>query len=163
MTRDKILQTIREQHAQLEHWLAPLSEEVICQHPVVGWWTMKDVLGHIAMWEQVAIQFINDYKHTGVPQPLGIETDAQVDERNEREVAIRRDWSLARVRAEFDATYRDLLAAIESLSDADLSAPSPDPWDKETTLEKLIAINSYEHIPEHIAQIEQWRSGAVGQ
>jgi len=163
MTRSEILKTIKEHHAQLLAALEGIPEEAMRKRPVVEWWTIKDLLGHIAMWEHVAIQFIAEYKQTGVPQPLGIENDEQVNAYNKRGATIRRDWSLARVRAEFDATYRDLLAAIESLSDADLSAPLPDPWDKETTLEKLIAINSYEHIPEHIAQIEQWRSGAVGQ
>ena len=160
MTRDEILKKIREDHTQLLATLAEIPEERIIKQPLVEWWTIKDLLGHIAMWEQVAIKFIAEYKRDGVPQPLGISDDAadEVAKHNKREAVIRRDWSLARVRAEFDAAHRDLLAAVETLSDAALSKQLPAPWDQGDTLEKLIAINSYQHNPEHIAQIKEWRS-----
>jgi hypothetical protein len=159
MTRAEILETIRAHHAQLVARLDAIPEEAIGKRPVVEWWTIKDVLGHIALWEQVAIQFIAEYKQTGVPQPLGMDNDEAINAYNKREATIRRDWSLARVRAEFDAAHRDLIAAIETLSDADLVKQLPAPWGQGDTLEKLIAINSYQHNPEHIAQI----SGAVKQ
>jgi len=38
-----------------------------------------------------------------------------------------------------------------------LSAPLLAPWDESDTLEKLIAINSYEHEPEHTFQVNAWR------
>lgn len=155
MTRAEILKTLQEQHAQLLAALEEISEEVIVQRPIVGWWTLKDLLGHIAMWEQVALQFIAESKQDGAPKPLGLNDDAAINAHNKRGVTIRRDWPLARGRAEFDAAHRDLLAAIESLSDADLSTPLPAPWGKGATLEQLIAINSYEHISEHIAQISE--------
>jgi hypothetical protein len=73
MTRSEILKTIKEHHAQLLAALEGIPEEAMRKRPVVEWWTIKDLLGHIAMWEHVAIQFIAEYKQTGVPQPLGIE------------------------------------------------------------------------------------------
>jgi hypothetical protein len=159
MTRSEILKTIKAHHAQLLAALEGIPEEAICKRPIVEWWTIKDVLGHLALWEQVAIQFLAEYKQTGVPQPLGMDNDDAIHAYNKRGATIRRDWSLARVRAELDAAHRDLLAAIESLSDADLSKQLPAPWGQGDTLEKLIAINSYHHNPEHIAQI----SGTVKQ
>ena len=157
MTRAEILQTLKEHHAQLLAVLDGIPEEALCKRPVVEWWTIKDLLGHIATWEQVAIQFLAEYKQGDVPKPLGMDSDAAINAYNKRAVTIRRDWSLARVRAEFDAAHRDLLAAIETLDDADLSKPLPAPWGKGDNLEKLIAVNSYQHNPEHIAQIEQWK------
>jgi hypothetical protein len=158
MTRAEILKTIKEQHAQLLAALEGIPEETIVKRPLVEWWTIKDLLGHIAMWEQVAIKFIAEYKQDGVPQMLGLNDDAAINSHNKREATIRRDWSLARVRAEFDAAHRDLIAAIETLSDADLSKPLPAPWQRGDNLEKLIAINSYQHNREHIEQIKQWRT-----
>jgi len=158
MTRAEILKTIKEQHAQLLAALEGIPEETIVKRPLVEWWTIKDLLGHIAMWEQVAIKFIAEHKQDGVPQMLGLNDDAAIHSHNKREATIRRDWSLARVRAEFDAAHRDLIAAIETLGDADLSKPLPAPWQRGDNLEKLIAINSYQHNREHIEQIEQWRT-----
>ncbi len=157
MTRDEILKKIREEHANLAAAFADLPDAEMVVKPVVDWWTLKDVMGHVAMWRRVAIKFVDEYRSSGVPIPLGLQDDAAIDAYNKRGATIRRDWSLARVRAEFDSSFRDLIAAVEKLSDADLSKRLPAPWDEGNTLERLIAVNSYEHEPEHTAQITQWR------
>jgi hypothetical protein len=95
-----------------------------------------------------------------MPVSLGLNDDAVLDAYNKRGAALRRDYPLTRVRAELDAALRDLVAAVESLSDAQLNTPLPAPWDNGVTLERLIAWNSYEHTPEHIEQISQWRKVA---
>ncbi len=160
MTRDEILQAINDQGAELNAMLADLPADAFAR-PVIEWWTLKDLLGHMTMWRQVAIQFIAEYKRAGAPTPLGLAGDAAVDAYNKRGVAARRDLPLARVRAEFDAAHRDLVAAIATLSDADLTQPLPAPWNEGATLERLIAINSYQHDPEHIAQIAQLKLRAA--
>lgn len=157
MTRTEILKSIKEQHTQLVTALAEIPEETIVKRPLVEWWTINDLLGHIAMWEQVAIKFITEYKQDGLPKMLGLNDEVAIDKHNKREATIRRDRSLASVRAEFDATHRDLLAAIETLGDTDLSKPLPAPWGQGDNLEMLIALNSYQHVPEHIKQIRKWR------
>lgn len=153
MTRDEILRIIQSQYDELIAVLDAVPADQLTKRPLVDWWTAKDLVGHIAMWEQVALKFIREYKATGVPKPLGIQGDADVDRYNKRGVAMRRDLALAQVRAELDATQRDLIAAIESLSDADLTKPLPPPWSEGATLERLIAVNAYQHTPEHIEQI----------
>ncbi len=160
MTRDQIARAIKDNHAEFLDVIVGLDDDALTKHPVIDWWTIKDLMGHISMWEQVGLKFIREYQRDGLPKPLGISDDAadEIDKHNKREAVIRRDWSLARVRAEFDAAYRDLYAAAETLNDADLSKQLPAPWDKGDTLEKLIAINSYQHNPEHIAQIKKWRA-----
>ncbi len=157
MTRTEILQALERDRASLHAALAGLTDKDLETRAAVGGWTVKDVLGHIAMWQQVAVQFIADYRADGLPKSLGLADDAAVDAYNERGAALRRDWSLARVRVELDAAQRNLVAAIESLTDQDLQRPLPPPWGPETTLEKLIAINSYTHEPDHVAQISKLR------
>jgi uncharacterized protein (TIGR03083 family) len=152
MNRNEIVQAIKEQHAELSAALDGIPEEKLGR-PLVDWWTTKDLLGHVTMWEQVALKFIREYKQDGAPKQLGIKDDADLDRHNKRGVAMRRDLPFARVREELEATYRDLVAAIESLSDADLAKPLPPPWGEGATLDRLIAVNSYQHVPEHVAQI----------
>jgi hypothetical protein len=126
--------------------------------PVIDWWTLKDMLGHVAMWERVAIRFVDEFQRKGAPTPLGLKDYAAIDAYNKRGAAERRDWALARVRSEFNAASNDLLAAVERLTDAQLNEPLAAPWESGATLERLIAWNSYEHVPEHIAQIVEWRN-----
>ena len=157
MTRTEILVRINQAHADLVAALADIPDDVMLTNPVVDWWTLKDVMGHVAMWQRVAIQFVEDYRRDGKPTPLGLQDDAAIDAYNKRGAAVRRDYPLARVRAEFDAAFRDLVAAVEPLSDAQLNAPLPAPWGEGRNLAYLIAINSYEHEPEHTEQILTWR------
>lgn len=157
LTRDEILKTLQQEHANLLTALAGVPDDVLVTRPVVEWWTLKDLLGHIATWEQVAIKFITEYQQDGLPKMLGLSDDAAVDAYNKRAAALRRDWPLARVRAEFDAAFRDLIVAVEPLSNTQLNAPLPAPWPEGHNLEKLIAINSYEHAREHVEQIRKWR------
>lgn len=153
MNRNEILRTLQAQYAELIAALADVPAEQLTKRPLVDWWTAKDLLGHIALWNQVALKFIREYKETGVPKPLGIQGDADVDRYNKRGVAMRRDLSLEQVRAELDATHRELVTAIEALTDADLVKPLPAPWGEGAMLERLIAVNSYQHTPEHIEHI----------
>ncbi len=155
MTRDEMIQAIERDRANLLAALEGLDEKTMTTRPVVEQWTVKDLLGHIAMWHAVALKFIADYRANGVPQSMGFDNDALVDAHNAREAARRHDWTMAQVREELDASYRDLLAAIASLGDADLAKPLPAPWSSGTTLEYLIKINSYTHDPDHIAQIRR--------
>ncbi len=157
MTRAEILAQINQAHANLVAAFAGIPDDVMTTQPVIDWWTLKDVLGHIAMWQQVAIQFIDEFQRGGVPTPLGLADDDALDAYNKRGAALRRDWSLARARAEFDTSFRDLVAAVEPLSDANLNQPLPPPWSEGRNLAYLIAVNSYEHAPEHTEQIVKWR------
>ena len=158
MTRDEILKTLNEQHAELSAALDGISEETLTRIPYVDWWTIKDLIGHITLWQQVALQFIGEYKLNGLPQQLGIKDDDDLNRYNKRGVAMLRDLSLSAVREEYATTHRDLVAAVESLSDADLVKPLPAPWGEGATMERLIAVNSYQHAPEHIEQIVSFKS-----
>jgi hypothetical protein len=162
MTRDEITRQIKAAHANLVSAVADIPDDVMTTRPVIDWWTLKDMLGHIAMWQRVAITFIDEYQRIGAPTPLGLD-DAGIDAYNKRGAAERRDYTLARVRAEFDASSRDLVAAVERLTDAQLNAPLAAPWDNGVTLERLIAWNSYEHVPEHIEQIVKWQNERAAQ
>jgi len=165
MTRDEILTTLKEQHAELASILAGVPADAMTKQPIVEWWSVKDLMGHITLWQHVAIKFIREYQQDGAPKMPGIKDDAALDAYNKRGAALRRDWTVERVRAEFDAACHDLVAAVESLSDADLSkvvetlhaTSLQPPWDADATLERLIAVNSYQHIPEHIEQISHWQ------
>jgi hypothetical protein len=158
MTRAEILKTLKEQHAELLAALAEIPTGAQTQIPYVDWWTMKDLLGHVTMWQQVAIQFVKDYKTDGTPKMLGIKDDDDLDRYNKRGVAMRRDLPLAIVRAELETTHQDLITAVEALSDADLSKPLPQPWGEGASMERLIAVNSYQHTPEHLEQIAVFKS-----
>jgi len=159
MTRDEIGQAVRDAHTEFLATLAKIPDDVIVRERVMDWWSLKDILGHVTVWYLVALEFIREYQRGDTPTPLGFgQSDDEVSAYNKRQVVLRRDYALARVRAELDAAYRDLLAAIAKLNDADVRRQLPPPWDAGDNLERLIAVNTYLHLPEHIAQIRKWKS-----
>ena len=157
MTRSEILDAIRKAHVDFLTAIGGIPDDEMMNEPVAEELTVKDLLGHITLWMQVSLNFIAEYKHDGLPKPLGLKDDAALDAFNARGWEARRETPLVRVIADYHAAYRDLIAAVESLSDAELSTPLPAPWEEGDTLEKLIAINSYEHVPEHTLQVHTWR------
>ncbi len=159
MTRNEILNRLEQDRTQFLDALCDIPDHEISSRPVLDGWTLKDLLGHIAMWEQVAVRFIADYRQDGCPKSLGLNDESALDEFNQRGAALRREWPLERVRAEFDTAHRDLVASIQSLDDAQLNAPLPAPWPDGYSLAYLIAINSYDHQREHCEQILQRRKG----
>lgn len=171
MTRAGLLAEIERAHADLASALADLPADGMTAQadqlpgsPNPGGesardgltWTPKELMGHVAMWMRVAIKFIEEYRQNGAPTPLGLRDNAAIDEYNARGAASRRDQPLAVIRSEFDAAHTDLVAAIGPFTDADLIEPLPAPWDADTNLAFLIAINSSEHEPEHTAQVRAW-------
>lgn len=157
MTRDEILQAIRREHVNFLTGIGGIPDDAMVNTPITEQWTIKDMLAHISIWMRVAIKFIREFKADGVPINLGLNDDAKVDAFNEQGWQARSETPLAEVIEEFHAAYQDLIAAVENLTDQELSAPLPAPWGEGDTLEKLIAVNSYEHEPEHSLQVDAWR------
>ena len=163
MTRDEILREIKRAHENFLGAIADIPDDIATTKPVIDWWTIKDLIGHVTTWYLVARQFLREYARGDVPVQLGFgQSDDEVDRYNKRAAAQRRDYSLARVRAELDAAYRDLIAAVEALRDADVAKQLSAPWGDGDNLEKLIAVNSYGHLPEHVEQIQEWKSKPRG-
>jgi hypothetical protein len=157
MTRDEIIAAIRREHILFLTSIAGIPDEMLENEYVMQQWTIKDMLGHIAMWMRVACQFVADYKKDGVPKSLGLDNDGAVDAINAQGRAASHVLSLKQVMDEFAAAYGALIDAVQTLSDAELNAQLPAPWKEGDTLERLIAINSYEHEPEHTEQVGIWR------
>ncbi len=155
MSKEELLEAMRRERAALLAAMQGISDDVAITQPIVDAWTLKDLLGHIAAWNLIATQFLTDYLQLGAPVSLGLKDDAAVNAFNAQLHTERRDWNLARVRAEFDAAFRDFVAAVEKLNAAQLNAQLPAPWGEGDNLVKLIAVNSYEHEPEHTEQIQK--------
>jgi hypothetical protein len=83
----------------------------------------------------------------GIPAS-GIE-DTQIDQFNARFYAAHKDQPLDEALAAFRESYRQLLAVVESMSEADLMGSLRD----ETRFWQVVAGNTYEHYPEHLSAI----------
>ena len=53
MEKTTLLNTIQSEYAHFESLIAPLSEEQLCTPTFEGGWSIKDIMAHIAIWEQL--------------------------------------------------------------------------------------------------------------
>jgi hypothetical protein len=158
--KDELLLRLDENRAALSQAIANVPEEEIVSVPVIGVWTIKDAVGHIAYWEGVILDHVRQSYREGRPRPMtGDESDDVI---NAREAAKRKDWPWARVRAEYANVRAALIDYIQHLSDSDLALQVPNPWWNEHrtfSVEQMIEEDAVGHCREHTEQIERWKRG----
>lgn len=77
-----------------------------------GTWSIKDLLGHLAAWEERALVV------AGVrPSPASSLSFASADDFNAHHLALRRSWSLPKVRRNYVSVRSSLVSAIDGMTD----------------------------------------------
>ena len=104
---------------QLDEAVDGLDEAAVLAPGVVGQWSAKDLLGHVAAWEQVALRLLDQFRAGG---PLSGVAGAQVDAYNAAESERRAALPLAAVRAELADTRRRLREHLAALSEEEWRA-----------------------------------------
>ena len=159
MNKSELLETVRAQRAALDSLLAPLSEIQLCTPTLEGQRSIKDVLVHLAYWEQLCAQWIEDFLGGRTSQT----PDEDDDTVNERVFLANRNLPLSEAQKLSSQAYQRLLTRLEvltqTISDEDLNAPHrfawAEPWGDHSLL-AVIAGNSYGHYQGHIEQIQAW-------
>lgn len=113
-----------------------IPEERMLEPGVIGEWSVKDVLTHVAYWDDDLLAAIERFM-SGTPEPE--ERDWQAE--NDRVYAERRDWPLADVRRDLLDTHDRVLTALRNAPGFDTASLR----------------ESWEHYDEHAAEIRAWR------
>ena len=156
MDTTTLLNTIQTEYAQLESLVAPLNETQLCTAPFEGGWSIKDIMAHLAVWEQICTGWLADCVHGVTPHPSK-RIEVGVNDRIFRE---NRDRSLAEVQELFHHAHQQFLHQVnlltQTLSEEDINAPHRFAWTQHwpgSSLLAVIADNSYEHYHDHAQQI----------
>lgn len=112
--RDEAIRELREDRARTEALLAAIDPAALVTPGLGGGtWSPKDLLGHLASWEQHALDAIDAWDR-GEPPPISVALDSLgTDEVNRREVDRKAAWPMDEVRASAAMTHETLLAACE--------------------------------------------------
>ena len=156
MTKRELLAAIQKEREALETVLAGLSPGQMTAAGVMGEWSVKDLLGHMAMWEARLVMLLYTLERGVEPKlPRG---QAQVAKINAESFAEQRERPLERVLSDFHAVHAQLLKRLEAVKERDLADAKRYKWLEGDTLEKLVAANTFEHYAEHRPMIEMWRN-----
>jgi hypothetical protein len=157
MDKTTLLDTIQTEHARFEALIAPLSESQLCSPSLEGQWSVKDIMAHIAVWEQICARWLEEFLRGETPQP------SERMNSNNRIYLENRDRSLAEVWELFHAAHQQFLNQVNLLAQAfteeDLNASHKFAWTESWpgySLISAIADNSYEHYQDHGQQIRRW-------
>ena len=152
LSKAKVERRMNREWAALEVALAGLSDERMLEKDVIGEWSVKDLLGHMAFWAQQAAKNTELVKAGRQDQIVRPDNPETTDRWNARERHARADRPLAEVRRELEESHRQALAVLADLPEEKLGLE----LDGGIFLE-LYAVDTYDHFREHIAQVLSWR------
>ncbi|MEW5873518.1 MAG: DinB family protein [Chloroflexota bacterium] len=147
-----------------------LDEFTLCNQPVLGDWTTKDILGHIVSWNEefrANIEMILQGKHPGYDHAINGKDNFSAW--NQQWILQKRSYPLDRILAEVERDYQEAVELIKSLKTGNYRKRGVTPWKEaaETrptelgkedtdTVETLVTYH-WRHMNQHIGEIEAWR------
>jgi uncharacterized damage-inducible protein DinB len=126
-----------------------------------GEWSLKDLLGHLAHWEELALETISRSRADGAITRVAVD---DVDEENAKDIARKLDRPLDRVRSEASSTHEQLLAEIRSTSEDDWNRPQPFDGGGKRTLGGMLGSvlgapgRPFGHAWAHLRELEEYVS-----
>ena len=155
MTKEETLARLAESRQTLHQAIEGLSEEEMTQPQVEGVWTIKDVLGHIASWEETCLEPLRRYANGGSFEVKVIEDYLAW---NDEQAAHKRDIPLDVILDELATVRQGLVEAASRLSAEQWKQRVPFSWGGEGTIADVLDV-FYRHELEHLRNIQQWQRG----
>jgi hypothetical protein len=156
MTKAKLIETLRAKRARWEAALAKVPPNRMIQGHVTGYWSVKDLIAHLASYERWYADRLQENLQGIVYTPQATDM-MDVDARNDVFYRRFKEMSLAEVR-EFEQTaFDDLMRGVDANSEAFLTEPqifqgAPGPM----LIWQMLRGDVYDHYDLHIPQIEAW-------
>ena len=157
MTKQALLDNIHAGRQRLETTLARVDAGQMVQPGAEGVWSVKDILAHIAYWEEELIGWLETAQRGEVPADLAAGfTDEGVDRQNAAVYQQHRDRPLDEVLADFGSSHQAMLRVVERTPEQDLVDPDRFAWHQRQPLWKPVAETTYWHYDEHRDAIRAW-------
>ena len=151
--KKEALDSLAASRRALHQAIQGLTQEDVTQVQVEGVWTIKDVLGHVASWEETYLEPLRRYAGGG---PFEAEVIEDYTPWNEEQAARKRHVQLGAILDELAAVRQDLVATATRLSTEQWNRTMPFTWGGEGTVAEALDVLA-QHEWEHVRAIQQWR------
>lgn len=141
-TKATILQEIQEARAVLTKLVGSIPESRLEEPNAEGTWSVRDVLGHIATWDEVSAERVRELAGGGAPA-------ATPGDFNEREVKMQQALSTERIKELFVKNHVAAMGYLRTLPDEALRRPD---------VEKQVMGCMAHHYVEHAESLRKWLS-----
>lgn len=157
--KQELLNELAAARLELVEAIAGLTPDDMMITGVVGLWSVKDILAHLAAWESEVVTALNQVQNKRMPSILRID---DIDEWNDEQYHINIRRPLEVIQADFEGVHRMLVRMIQDFDDRSLLDNRRYPWMEGEPLWYLIEENVTLHEREHAASIRDWREGRAG-
>ena len=125
---------------------------------VCGVWSVKDIVAHLASYEQWHIEVLNEIPGINALTPIMESRTEHGDRFNDVEVKRRRGFSPQDVLGEYKNSQTEMMALARQVPGSKLVEIGTLPWYGEAyCLNDFVVYTSYGHKREHSAQVNVYR------
>lgn len=156
MTRDEILKALDNTRQEFLNAIAGLSETQMMEPGVNGEWTVKDIMYHISLWEAELVTLLWQAAKGNTPTTVHF-TQEHFDQTNSQWYIQGKNRALETVWKDFEGVHMQVKRRVNDFSDKDLNDSHFFSWQREHPLWEWIGSDSFQHEPEHTAQVLNWR------
>ena len=148
MKRENLFERLESRWRELHNAFRGLSREALLESGVVGSWSIRDVLVHVASWDEEALKALPIIVDGG-RVPRYSDVYGGIDAFNALTQGRKASLTLEEAMQEFEEAHRRLLAYLEGVPDAAFAA--------EGRFLRRLRQDTYGHYREHAEQIREWR------
>ena len=131
--------------------LTTILEKVTPQVEIYPTWKLKQVIDHIAAWDELVVTTLSSYLHGESP---ALAVNNGINQFNAESVSARKDLPMEESRAAYDLARNHVLHALREIPPEMLDQDFPAPWGGMCTIHSIVKI-FVSHELEHAKQIEE--------
>jgi len=144
--RDDLLFMLQESRKELAGAIQGIADDRLSV-PMAGDWSVKDIMGHIASWDEFTSSDLRRISRGRLPC-LAAFREADVDNWNAFLIRPRKLFPLPQIRAEFEEARAEMVAALKDLPEGLLAQGQ--------MVRNIFAIMT-NHEKDHARQVREWR------
>ena len=145
-TKAEIYEAIAFERAILLEALGGLTDEQMELPGACGEWSVKDILSHLLDWERRCLAWYRAGLRGEVPKtPDDHFNWRQLTALNQLIYERYKDLSLAEVRQKFKASFEEMMAALDGMTEEELFAPNAYEWTGNGLLRDFVNANTAAH------------------
>jgi len=144
--RDELLSRLQESRDELVSAIRGLPEDKMTA-PLAGEWSAKDIMGHIASWDEFTASDLRRIARGRIPCLAAFRED-EVDNWNAFLMRPRRVFPFPQIQAEFEEARAEMLAALNDLPEQLMA--------RGTMVRNIVGVFA-NHEKSHAQQIREWR------
>src|SRR3990167_384148 len=114
--KQEIIERFKKEHEELRKLVSSLSEEQALKLKMLGEWSIKDIISHLAAWNLEAIDEVDRVLKNEATWPAKYEDKTGEDEFNRKEVEKRQKMSWQGVLKDWDDSFWAQIKRMEQIS-----------------------------------------------